>query len=141
MATWSSPCSMIRPCKKSTKKVVDLRFEFCHARFQTGSSCGQSPVILFCYSMCAWELSCPVWDCSHCTPSYHTGDFAMEPEKIKRGRPRKEARARCSVWLTPDVAKILREYSKYVGCAITETIENALNEKLPSMRRTLGIDA
>lgn len=64
----------------------------------------------------------------------------MEPEKIKRGRPRKEARDRCSVWLTPDVAKTLREYSKYAGCAITETIENALNEKLPSMRRTLGIN-
>ena len=83
----------------------------------------------------------PIWNCSHGTHPHPTGDFAMEPEKIKRGRPRKEARDRCSVWLTPDVAKILREYSKYVGCAITETIESALNEKLPSMRRTLGIDA
>lgn len=73
--------------------------------------------------------------------SYPTGDLAMESEKIKRGRPRKEARVRCSVWLTPDVAKILHDYSKYAGCAMTETLENALNDKLPSMRRTLGIDA
>lgn len=65
----------------------------------------------------------------------------MESEKIKRGRPRKEARVRCSVWLTPDVAKILHDYSKYAGCAMTETLENALNEKLPFMRSTLGIDA
>ena len=65
----------------------------------------------------------------------------MESEKTKMGRPRKEARVRCSVWLTPDVAKILHDYSKYAGCAMTETLENALKEKLPSMRRALDIDA
>lgn len=55
-AMWSSPCSM-KLLQKSTKKVVDLISEFCQARFQTGRLCGQSPVILFCYSMCACERS------------------------------------------------------------------------------------
>lgn len=62
-------------------------------------------------------------------------------EKRHQGRPRKEARDRYSVWLTPEDATILREYSKYIGCAMTVTIENALKDKLPSMRRTLGRDA
>lgn len=65
----------------------------------------------------------------------------METTKKKMGRPKKEFRERYQVFLTPEVADIMREYSKYVGCAMTTTMESAIKKELPMMLRTLGRDA